>query len=99
MSAMERPSARPLPTFFVSAPHGTRGRAAAGERGSRPVGEQHARQPGSAYTACGRVALGWRMFWEMPFPVASAATCRSCMISCGVTGPDALPAQLVGSSR
>ncbi|RJS46751.1 hypothetical protein [Nocardioides cavernaquae] len=85
--------------YFVSAPHGTRGREAAGESGSRPVGEQHARKPGSPYTACGRVALDWRMFWELPFPVASAATCRHCMISCGLTDQHVVPAELVGGSR
>jgi hypothetical protein len=93
MSSMDRPSPRHLPAYFVTARHGTRGREAAGECGSRPVGEQHARTPGSAYTACGRVALDWRMFWELAFPNVAGATCRQCMTACA--SPDRVPAVLV----
>jgi hypothetical protein len=99
MSAMDCPSPRQRNAYFVSARHGTRGRAAAGENGSRPVGEQHARTPGSAYTACGRVALGWSMFWELPFPAEPSVTCRHCMIACASDGHHPALTELTGVVR
>jgi hypothetical protein len=99
MSTMDRPSSRQFPTYFVTARHGTRGHAAAGESGSLPVGEQHARTPGSAYTACGRAAADWSLFWELPFPAEPSATCRHCMIVCANHRLDAAVAECAGGAR
>jgi hypothetical protein len=43
-----------------------------------PYGERHARQPGSRYTACGISALGWTIFWELPFSGTEPTNCAEC---------------------
>ena len=40
-----------------------------------PCGLSHARQAGSALAACGRYAVGWRIFWELPFQMSAHHAC------------------------
>lgn len=64
--------------WFVSAPHGRLTRNNPGEPRWVPFGKAHARQVGSSFTACGQPALGWKLFWDMPFPDSDAETCAEC---------------------
>lgn len=43
-----------------------------------PYGTQHARQPGSALTACGLFALNWPILWSRPFWSTDEDTCEAC---------------------
>ena len=45
----------------------------------RPCGLGHARQAGSALAACGRYAVGWRIFWELPFQMSAPHACPACV--------------------
>ena len=81
MSAKIRPAARVLPSYFVSARHGTFVHDNGGTSW-QPFGVQHARKVGSPFTACGLGALDWRIFWELPFLSApAAAACEECMVA------------------
>lgn len=45
----------------------------------QPYGLQHARQPGSLQTACGRLALSWPMFWDRLFELRLGDVCPECV--------------------
>jgi hypothetical protein len=61
--------------WFVTSPH----RVARGtEEGWIPYGVRHARQVGSSWTECRLPALGWPMFWEMPFLEERTLLCAGC---------------------
>ena len=49
--------------WVISVPH-TAMKDVGGQMVERPYGVSHARQAGHALTACGRYAVGWRIFWE-----------------------------------
>lgn len=83
MSTTDRPSSQALPAYFVSSRHRTRGGEDGGQAGWKPFGVQHARKPGAPLTACGRLALDWRIFWEIPFPQDPEASCPDCRTACG----------------
>jgi len=68
-----------LPTWYVSSPHGHRIVTSDGDRRWRSFGMGHARQVGSSRTACGIGALGWELFWDMPFPTRAGSICRACL--------------------
>ena len=55
--------------------------------GRRPHGVRHARRPGDRLTACGYVALTWRLFWELQFNPAADDVCEQCArsVMSGVT--------------
>jgi len=86
MPATTRPRARALPSYFVSARHGTLVHPPTGGSLWRPFGVHHARRVGEPTTACGLTALDWRIFWEMPFPgsgsdpSSSVETCEECLV-------------------
>ena len=74
------PMARRLqhwPTWLVSAKHRTV-ISRDGDRDWYPVGEHHAREAGENLTACGLVAIGWPVFWLMPFKPGSSSSCSEC---------------------
>jgi len=98
MSTTDWLSPRVLPTYFVSARHRTPV-GAAGGAGWQPFGVQHARKAGAPLTACGRLAIEWRMFWELPFPHDCEATCPECMAACGGVAERHLPSGAVGGVR
>ena len=75
---------RRVPTWFVTAPH-RRQVLDGGEPAWAPYGAQHARRVGDPRTACGRVALGWVLFWEMPFASAAGRGCPACAQVTGAT--------------
>ena len=50
-----------------------------GQMLERPCGLSHARRAGSALTACGRYAVGWRIFWELPFQTSAPHACPACV--------------------
>ena len=65
--------------WVISVPH-TAMRDVGGQMVERPYGVSHARQTGSALTACGRYAVGWRIFGELPFQTSASrlpGVCRS----------------------
>jgi hypothetical protein len=66
------------PTWLVSAKHRTLVRCA-GESDWSPLGAHHARQAGESLTACGVVAIGWPVFWLMPFDTGAPASCPDCI--------------------
>jgi hypothetical protein len=70
-----------LPSYFVSARHGTLVRSAAGQSHWQPFGVHHARRVGEPTTACGLTALDWRIFWEMPFPSEPSEPCEACFVA------------------
>ena len=43
-----------------------------------PVGQHHARQAGENLPACGQVAIGWPVFWLMPFRPHASTSCPEC---------------------
>ena len=49
-----------------------------GEPTVRPYGVIHARQPESGLTACGKYAVGWRIFWEITFTAGGPRACAAC---------------------
>jgi hypothetical protein len=65
------------PTWLVSAKY-RRVVRHDGDSDWLPVGVQHARQAGENRTACGLVAIGWPIFWLLPFTPANRASCPSC---------------------
>jgi hypothetical protein len=68
-----------LPTWYVSSSHGHRIVTPDGDQRWRPYGVGHARQVGSSRTACGIGALGWELFWDMPFPTRAGSICGACL--------------------
>jgi hypothetical protein len=78
MSGTPPSTVRRLPTWLVSAPHGQHIDAPGFQTLWRPFGTHHARKVGSSRTACGLVALGWQLFWDMPFPNEMSVTCVEC---------------------
>jgi hypothetical protein len=70
-------SGHALPEWLVSSRHARTPRPS--DAASRPYGLQHARRVGSAYTACGLPALGWRYFWDMRFGEEPDSTCAECL--------------------
>ena len=47
-----------------------------GQMLERPCALSHARQAGSALAACGRYAVSWRIFWELPFQMSLLTPAR-----------------------
>jgi hypothetical protein len=68
-----------LPTWYVSSSHGRRIVTPNGDQQWRPYGIEHAREVGSSRTACGVGALGWELFWDMPFPPGAGPICEACL--------------------
>jgi hypothetical protein len=66
------------PTWLVSAKHRTV-IMRDGESEWSPLGEHHARQSGENLTACGLVAIGWPVFWLMPFEPEASTSCPNCV--------------------
>lgn len=64
--------------WVISVPH-TAMKHVGGQLMERPDGVNHARQAGRAPTACGRYAVGWRIFWELPFQTSAPHACPSCV--------------------
>ena len=81
MTATARPSSRRRchwPTWLVSAKHRTVV-LRDGDSEWSPIGEHHARQAGENLTACGLVAIGWPVFWLMPFRPRASISCPACV--------------------
>ena len=53
-----------------------------GEPTVRPYGVVHARQPESGLTACGKYAVGWRIFWEITSCPRTAGMCSLYRSNC-----------------
>jgi len=71
----------PTPTrleWFVSTPHGVLEYLGDGPI-VRPYGVNHGRAPESGLTACGKYAVGWRIFWETPFTADRHRACSACL--------------------
>lgn len=81
MSSTSYSSHRSLPQYFVSTQHGSFVGDGQGPTDWEPWGDQHARELGAIFTACGAWADGWRTFSDLPFPAAPAMTCRKCMVA------------------
>jgi len=81
MHTMSTSSSHPTKTrsakWFASTPHGVLERLDDGPT-LRPYGTIHGRQPGSGLTACGKYAVDWRIFWEIPFTSGSPRACAGC---------------------
>lgn len=58
----------------VSAPHLDPSSPA----GWMPWGKRHARVDSEPRTACGQLAVSWRVFWSMPFDAGDASACQDC---------------------
>lgn len=70
-----------VPTWYVTSPHGTRVETPTGRAEWQPFGVHHARQAGSILTACGKWAVDWEVFWDLPFPSSPGqTTCRPCLL-------------------
>lgn len=67
----------PVGQWFVSARHRGHLRPHKDEV-APPYGVRHARQPGEPFTICGQGALGWIMFWHLPFAPDAPETCERC---------------------
>lgn len=78
------------PTWLVSAKYRTV-IARDGDSDWYPVGEHHAREAGENLTACGLVAIGWPVFWLMPFEPRASVSCTDCIEA--VTRAEASPHQ------
>ena len=65
------------PTWLVSAKH-RRVVSRDGDSEWYPVGVHHAREAGENLTACGLVAIGWPVFWLMPFRAGRSTSCVEC---------------------
>lgn len=79
---------RRLPTWLVTSSNGYM-MATPGEDPSwRPWGTQHAKKVGAALTACGEFALGWELFWDMPFPDDTSRSCQRCIAAVSRGIPD-----------
>jgi hypothetical protein len=70
-----------LPQYFVSTAHGALIDDGRGLTDWQPWGDQHARELGAIFTACGTWADGWRTFTSLPFPSSPTVTCRKCMVA------------------
>lgn len=68
-----------VPRSFVSARHRTLVESDDWTMTWMPFGLHHAREVGAPRSACGMPELGWRIFWELPFPSEPSLTCRECM--------------------
>lgn len=66
-----------LPKWLVTAPHGV-WQVIAGERSWVPFGVRHAREVGGTLTACKQFAVGWQLFWDLPFLAAEGGVCQEC---------------------
>ena len=64
--------------WFVSTPHGMLEHLEDGPI-LRPYGINHGREPESGLTACGKYAVGWRIFWETPFTADRHQACGACL--------------------
>lgn len=83
--APHRPSQR-IPTWFVSSQHRRRVTTANGRTEWQPFGVHHAREAGSTLTACGELAIYWKLFWDMEFPSEPGqTTCRECLFKVAST--------------
>jgi len=71
---------RPIPKWLVSARNGLYVENGVAPSLWRPFGVHHARQVGSAVTACGLPAFGWQLFWDLPFPSHVDAACVECRV-------------------
>ena len=78
------------PTWFVTARH-RRSTLVDGTPTWTPYGVRHARRVGEPRTACGEAALGWVLFWEMPFAPGTDRLCRACCEAVGPAAPAARP--------
>jgi len=61
------------PRWYVTATH-TVGAYAA----ELPYGVRHARSPGDLVTVCGLRAVGWPLFWDLPFNGRQERACLAC---------------------
>jgi hypothetical protein len=43
-----------------------------------PYSMPHAREVGASLTACGRFAVGWELFWDLPFRPEATDVCQEC---------------------
>jgi len=60
-------------------------------QGRGPLGTLHARRSGDRCTACGINAMGWKMFWHLPFSSAQPDACPECCFAiCVRTAPSPL---------
>lgn len=79
MTPVSEDSRTPLESrWFVSVPHSVL-EEVHGQRVERPYGVIHARESGSGLTACGKYAVGWRIFWELRFRTTDARACPKCI--------------------
>jgi hypothetical protein len=66
-----------LPKWLVTASHGV-WQVTAQERTWVPYSVRHARQVGASQTACGQFAVGWELYWDMPFTPDETEVCETC---------------------
>jgi hypothetical protein len=75
-----------LAQWLATSPNGTwqlRGQ----ERAWVPYSMPHARAVGSSVTACGLFAVGWQLFWDIPFDAASPQVCQECAQAIRASSP------------
>jgi hypothetical protein len=78
----ERASQTPtrLPRWLATSPHGT---WLGSDTASVwvPYSAPHARQVGSALTACREFAVGWPLLWDIPFDTDAPDVCQECVVA------------------
>jgi hypothetical protein len=77
-----------LARWLATSPNGT-WRARGSATVWVPYSEPHAREVGAALTACGQFAVGWELFWDLPFDSEAPSVCQECADATGVTRPRA----------
>lgn len=77
---------RMSPVWLVSTSHQLPPRFSAGD--PVPYGLRHARHVGRQTTACGEVAINWKLFWLSPFQPWEELSCSACSAHvCGIGMP------------
>jgi hypothetical protein len=71
-----------LARWLVTSPNGT-WRVHAQTSVWAPFSAPHAREVGAALTACGQFAVGWELFWSLPFDPEAPGVCQDCADAVG----------------
>jgi hypothetical protein len=70
-------TSRSLSKWLVTSSHGV-WQVTLDERSWVPYSVRHAREVGAVRAACGQLAIGWELFWDLPFAVDDPRACQAC---------------------